>query len=72
MIFLHEKNIAANLVRHWANASEDGADEEATYYILQTESGIKYADAIDIIPCKYTYEPTSEPIEQETQETTDQ
>ena len=31
--------------------------------ILQVETGIKYVDAVDIIPCPYTYEETDEPIE---------
>ncbi len=29
----------------------------------QIETGKVYDDAIDIIPCKYTYEETDEPIE---------
>lgn len=32
-------------------------------YILQVETGNKYEDAIDIIPCPYTYEETDEIIE---------
>ena len=31
--------------------------------LLQIETGIKYADPIDIVPCRYTYEETDELIE---------
>ena len=31
--------------------------------ILQVETGVMYDDAIDIVPCKYTYEETDTPIE---------
>jgi hypothetical protein len=30
--------------------------------LLQVETGNKYEEAIDIIPCKYTYEETNEII----------
>jgi hypothetical protein len=33
--------------------------------LLQKETGIKYSDPIDIVPCPYTYEETDEPIEVE-------
>lgn len=32
--------------------------------IKQLETGIKYSEAVDIIPCPYTYEETYEPIEE--------
>lgn len=32
------------------------------YYILQNETGIKYVEAYDIMPCKYTYSETDELI----------
>ena len=32
-------------------------------YIQQVETGIKYSEAIDILPSKYTYIETNEPIE---------
>ena len=32
-------------------------------YIQQVETGIKYSEAIDILPSKYTYIETDEPIE---------
>ena len=32
-------------------------------YIQHVETGIKYSEAIDILPSKYTYIETNEPIE---------
>ena len=31
--------------------------------ILQNETGVIYDDAVDVVPCKYTYSETEEPIE---------
>lgn len=31
--------------------------------IRQIETGIVYDDAVDVLPCNYTYEETDEPIE---------
>ena len=31
--------------------------------LIQKETGILYDDAVDVIPCKYTYEESDEPIE---------
>ena len=31
--------------------------------IRQIETGFLYEDAVDVIPCQYTYEETNEPIE---------
>ena len=33
--------------------------------LLQVETGAKYADPIDVVPCRYTYEETDELIEVE-------
>lgn len=33
--------------------------------LLQVETGMVYDDAIDIVPCQYTYEETKEPTEQD-------
>lgn len=33
--------------------------------LLQIETGMKYSDPIDIVPCRYTYEETEEIIENE-------
>lgn len=32
--------------------------------LLQNETGAKYADPIDVVPCAYTYTETDEPIEE--------
>ncbi len=44
------------LVRHCSDAG---------VLLLQIETGVKYAEAIDAIPCVYTYVETDEPVEQE-------
>ena len=31
-------------------------------YILQVETNVKYDEAYDVIPCKYTYKETNEEI----------
>lgn len=33
--------------------------------LLQVETGVVYDEAIDVVPCKYTYEETTEPTEQD-------
>lgn len=33
--------------------------------LLQVETGVKYSDPVDVVPCRYTYEETEEPIEVE-------
>lgn len=40
-------------VRHYSDAG---------YRIRQIETGIIYDDAVDVLPCRYTYEETNEPI----------
>lgn len=40
--------------RHYSNANK---------YILQVETGIEYAEAIDIMPCPFTYKETDKEIE---------
>lgn len=32
------------------------------YYIRQIETGIVYEDAVDVVPCRYSYEETKEKI----------
>ena len=51
-------------VHHWSDTG---------YKIVQVETGIVYDDAVDIVPCRYTYEETGEPVEKTTPniETTD-
>ena len=41
-------------VRHY---SDEG------FKIRQIETGIVYDDAVDVVPCRYTYEETDVPIE---------
>lgn len=31
--------------------------------MLQVETGIKYGEAVDLVPCRYTYVETDEPVE---------
>lgn len=42
-----------NLIRRYSNEG---------YFIKQIETGIIYEDAIDVVPCRYTYEETDEKI----------
>lgn len=37
-------------------------------YILQVETGIKYSEAVDIEPLRYTYKETEEKIEEKIEE----
>ena len=48
--FLHE----GTLIKHYSDAG---------MMMLQNETGIKYAEAVDVVPCRYTYTETDEPIE---------
>lgn len=43
------------LIKHYSDAG---------YMLLQNETGMKYADPIDIVPCQYTYSETDELIEE--------
>ena len=38
---------------------------DADLKIRQVETGIIYDDAVDVLPCRFTYEETDEPIEVE-------
>lgn len=38
--------------------------------LLQVETGIKYSDPVDVVPCKYTYTETDEFIEENDEEIT--
>ena len=44
------------LIRHYSDAG---------FLLLQNETGVKYSDPIDVVPCAYTYTETDEPIETE-------
>jgi hypothetical protein len=32
-------------------------------YIIQNETQIEYVEAVDVVPCRYTYTETDKPIE---------
>ena len=42
-------------IHHWSDAD---------LKIRQIETGILYEDAVDNVPCRYSYEETDEPIEE--------
>ena len=42
------------LIRHYSDAG---------FMLLQNETGITYADPVDVVPCRYTYTETDEPVE---------
>lgn len=44
------------LIRHYSDSGMK---------LLQVETGIVYDEAIDIVPCQYTYAETNEPTEQD-------
>lgn len=56
---LIEENISETLVKHYSDAG---------FQILQKETGFLYSEAIDVIPCRYTYEETDVPIEEPEEE----
>lgn len=42
------------LIKHYSDAG---------FMLLQVETGMKYADPVDLVPCRYTYEETDELID---------
>ena len=36
---------------------------DAGFMMLQVETGMMYGEAIDVVPCRYTYEETDVPVE---------
>lgn len=48
-----KENLSDKLVKHYS----DGG-----FFIRQKETGIEYAEAVDVIPCRYTYEETSKVV----------
>lgn len=57
-----EEILTNNLVKHY---SDNGK------YILQNETGIEYAEAVDVLPCRYTYSETQKNIEDDNTEKLD-
>ena len=51
------------LIKHYSDAG---------FMLIQVETGMKYSDPIDIVPCPYTYEETDETIDEETDEEIDE
>lgn len=49
------------LIRHY---SDKGV------MLLQVETGVKYSDPVDVVPCKYTYTETDELIKEDNEEIT--
>ena len=43
------------LIRHWSDTGK---------MLLQVETGNVYSEAVDVVPCRYTYEETGEAAEQ--------
>lgn len=54
MAILTEK-LENNLIRHYSDTGKK---------IRQVETGIVYEEAIDLKPCRFTYEETDRPIEE--------
>lgn len=50
------------LIKHYSDAG---------FMLLQVETGIKYADPVDLVPCRYTYEETDELINADDDEISD-
>ena len=44
------------LIKHYSDAG---------FMLLQNETGEKYSDPVDVVPCRYTYTETDELIETE-------
>ena len=58
------------IVSEYFATREDGVVLNRTYSdsgfrILQNETGIVYCEAVDVMPCRYTYTETDELIEKE-------
>ena len=47
--------VHANLIKHYSDAGK---------YIIQVQTGIEYTEAVDVVPCRYTYVESSRDIEQ--------
>lgn len=52
-------NARADLEKHYAE-NENGE----MFYIKQIETGVIYAEAVDVYPCKYSYVATEEKIDE--------
>ena len=59
MIELKTEILNERLIKHYAEDSQGNK-----YYIIQVETGIEYDEAVDVIPCRYTYVVTNKKIEE--------
>ena len=50
------------LIKHYSDAG---------FMLLQVETGAKYSDPVDLVPCRYTYEETDELINVDDDEISD-
>lgn len=57
-----EQKINGTLVRHYSDSG---------MMIRQVETGVLYSDAVDVSPCRYSYEETDTPVEQTTEDLQD-
>jgi hypothetical protein len=48
-----QTEMVGNRIRHYSDAG---------MMIRQIETGVIYVDAVDVVPCRYTYEETDIPI----------
>ena len=51
------------LIKHYSDAG---------FMLLQVETGVKYPDPVDLVPCRYTYEETDELIDGDEEITNDE
>lgn len=49
-----------NLIKYYAEDKEGNK-----YYVKQLQTGIEYAEAVDVYPSRYTYVPTDKKVETE-------
>lgn len=57
-----EQRISDTLVRHYSDAG---------LMIRQVETGALYSDAVDVVPCRYTYTETDTPVPADNAPTTE-
>ena len=57
MITLKTEIIDNKFIRHYVE------DEQGNkYYIKQVETGAEYSEAVDVLPCRYTYVVTDKKV----------
>lgn len=60
MIELKTETLNEKLILHYAT------DEAGNrYFIKQNETGVEYENAVDILPCRYTYSITDKMVDTE-------